>query len=99
MRQSLSSVLCTLALGAFLSVSAYAGEAIKEADLPAPVKSAMEKAAHGAALTGIEKTTNAEGKTVYSASYMKKDKPTEITVDEAGHVVKKGHEGKDKKKK
>jgi hypothetical protein len=87
-------------MGALLNLSLYAGESVQAADLPTPVKVAMDKAAGGAELTDIEKTTNAEGKVVFTAKYLKGKKATMISVNEDGSLVTaEGKGGGEKKKK
>lgn len=81
---------------------AWAADPVKPEDLPTTVKEAMDKAAHGASLSSIEKTTGANGKVVYTAKYVnKKGKDTSVSVSEDGKVVRNGSGGdrdKDKKK-
>lgn len=99
MYQPRSSVLSTLLL--FFAMSAvYAGDPITLGDLPAPVKSAMQKIAGQAPLMNIQKTVNADGKVIYSATFKVKSgaRANEIIVDESGKVIKKPPEGKDKNK-
>lgn len=88
-------ILPTIALLA-LGLSVWAGDAVKPADLPATVKTAMDKATHGAELTSIEKSTGADGKVVYVGKYTsKKGKEATVTVGEDGKIA----EGEGKKKK
>lgn len=87
------TIIALLACG----LAVHAADAIKAADLPATVKTAMDKATKGAELTSVEKST-ADGKTVYVGKYAnKKGKEQSVTVGEDGTVI--GGEGGKKKKK
>jgi len=70
--------------------SGHEHQTVKMAEVPAPVRTTLEREAKGGKIEELRTETSKDGSALYEAEIVKKGKATDIEVNAGGRVVERG---------